>query len=73
MTLRRGTKAHNTVLINARNVRCYSLSNGFTGRRAEDHTPAAAIERLDFAKLRTRPEGGYCVDVHNNLWYDFEN
>lgn len=77
-TIRRGTKRFDQVLGTAKNIVCLSLSNNFVAQplMPSEMSPREWIrrelDRFDWAMLRDRGDGSYCVKVHGNLWYEFE-
>ena len=91
MTIRKNTNKAKQLIANARNIRCYSLSNNFTGQplaeRPRTWAPTAnpaiiEVSQSEFlarelsdphVTLRQDLNGRYCIDVHSNLWYEFES
>lgn len=81
-TVRRGTRRFTEVLENAHNVRVFSLHNSFRGVELKEGNPdlvcpprehlAYELRTFNFAKLKDDGNGHYSVDVHSNLWYEFE-
>jgi hypothetical protein len=65
-TIRKNSKEFTAALKGARNVRVYSLDNGFRG------APVAEFPRWvdDFALYAGA--AGYKARVHSNLWVEFE-
>lgn len=81
-TIRRRTKRFEQVLQEAKNVTCYSLSNGFVGSPMREDDPdlimpprdwlRRELDRFDFARLLHGAGNRYILHVHGNLWYEFE-
>jgi hypothetical protein len=88
MTIPKNTNRAKKAIANATNIRCFSLSNNFTGKplaerplvmgtdgESAEVTRAELLSRelSDFrAKLTASESGTYRIHVHSNLWYEFE-
>ena len=80
LTIRKGTKAFERVLTNAKDVVVYTLSDGFRGSRLQEGDPnliAPPVEILrkklcdHDTKLTSVGNNKYRIHVHSNLWFDF--
>lgn len=88
MTIAKNTKKAQSLIENAKNIRCYSLNNDFTGHELVSHPSVweggkiINISQPEFLRrelnglhsklTRYNDSGKYCIHVHSNLWYEFE-
>jgi hypothetical protein len=75
MTIAKNTKRAKKAIANATDVRCFSLSNDFSGKLIEvGHLSGFLSRELAglHAKLTVGENGHYRIYVHSNLWYEFE-
>lgn len=83
MTIAKNTNRAKKAIANATDIRCYSLSNNFSGKPLGEKPVATSGEVVsqseflshELAGLRTKltmgENGRYCIHVHSNLWYEF--
>lgn len=88
MTIRRNSWKAKYILDSAKNVKCFTITNGFLGepmcerpqfyRNGEMHstTPSgylkAIYEMFRHAKLTCDAPNRFCLSVTSNEWYKFE-
>lgn len=88
MTVPKNTNRAKQAIATATDVRCYSLSNGFSGEPMIEKpviwkegklVEVSQPERLTWelnqlrSKLIAGENGNYTIRVHSNLWYDFKS
>ncbi|MBA7533914.1 hypothetical protein ES705_26160 [subsurface metagenome] len=67
------------IFVNAKNIRVYTLDNHFTGKPANvlgydgKNWMLHEWQTFNFSRLTEEKPGKYCLYVHSNCWYDFEN
>lgn len=67
-TVRKNSKQFSAAIEGARNLRVYSLDNGFTGVAADGFP--SWVDRSD---IQLVTDGNrYTARVHSNLWFEFE-
>jgi hypothetical protein len=74
MTIAKNTNKAKQIVANAKDIRCYSLENGFSGKPMTSG-PALLTEELNSfrVKLVAGENGFYTINVHSNLWYTFRS
>ena len=78
--IRRNQKAKALeILGNAKNIRSYTLLNGFTGKPYDpidykgENWLVKGWERMDFARLEQTADNKFRLSIHSNCWYEFTN
>lgn len=67
-TVRKNTKEFTAAVAGAKNIRIFSLDNGFTGVAADEFPRWIGAD--DFKLIADAD--GYKARVHSNLWIEFE-
>ena len=87
-TIRRNSKELLGIFQRARNIKAYSLDNGFIGREVTGEcidpgnwdnkvSPqeylAKKFAQFNSNRLYSTAPGKYTLHIHSNLWYEFES
>jgi len=71
MTIAKNTNRAKQAVANAKDIRCFSLNNNFSGMPLADQSLASEL-KSNRSRLTVSDNGRYTIHVHSNLWYEFQ-
>jgi hypothetical protein len=72
-------KLAEAIFSNAKNIMAYTLDNDFVGKPCQkldfngENWLFREWNQFSFARLIEGAPNHFCLDIHSNCWYDFEN